>query len=59
MDELWSSGKVDSDDYVDTLREDYVFEGKHYGLPYSRSTPLFYFNSELWEKAGLDGAPTT
>ncbi len=60
MDELWSAVGVDSAGYVDSLREDYAFEGKHYALPYARSTPLFYFNREMWSAAGLpDRGPET
>lgn len=53
LDDLFDSAGVDTSDYVDALLGDYVLEGKHYGLPYSRSTPLFYYNKQLWEKAGL------
>jgi sn-glycerol 3-phosphate transport system substrate-binding protein len=60
MDELWKSGKVDSAGYVDSLREDYEFESQHYALPYARSTPLFYYNQDLWTAAGLpDRGPET
>lgn len=60
MDELWTAVGVDSDAYVDSLREDYVHNGGHYALPYCRSTPLFYYNKELWEAAGLpDRSPET
>ncbi len=44
---------VKADDYVDSLRNDYKFNGKFYALPYARSTPLFYYNKEVWAKAGL------
>ncbi|MBO1030797.1 ABC transporter substrate-binding protein [Tessaracoccus sp. SD287] len=56
LDDLWSSNSIDAGTYVDTLREDYAFEGKHYGMPYARSTTLMYFNSEVLEKAGFDPA---
>lgn len=60
MDELWTQLDVDSEGYVDSLREDYAFEDQHYALPYSRSTPLFYYNKEMWEAAGLpDRGPET
>jgi len=61
LDDLWTEAGIDSDDFVDTLREDYAYDGKHYGMPYSRSTTLMYFNSEVMEKAGLptDRGPET
>lgn len=60
MDELWTAAEVDSEGYVDSLREDYAFEDQHYALPYSRSTPIFYYNQEMWSEAGLpDRGPET
>ena len=60
MDDLWSSVDVDSEGYVDSLREDYAFEDEHYALPYARSTPLFYYNKAMWSAAGLpDRGPET
>lgn len=53
IDDLFSEIDLETTDYVDTLLADYEFNGKHYALPYSCSTPLFYYNKELWEKAGL------
>jgi sn-glycerol 3-phosphate transport system substrate-binding protein len=60
MDDLWSSADVDADGYVDSLREDYLFEGQHFALPYARSTPLFYYSKPMWSAAGLpDRGPQT
>ncbi|MGY1750072.1 ABC transporter substrate-binding protein [Modestobacter sp. SYSU DS0511] len=60
MDDLWESAGVDAAGYVDSLREDYEYEGAHYALPYARSTPLFYYNKEMWAAAGLpDRGPET
>ena len=60
MDDLWESGGVDAEGYVDSLREDYEFEGSHYALPYARSTPLYYYNQAMWAAAGLpDRGPET
>jgi sn-glycerol 3-phosphate transport system substrate-binding protein len=60
LDDLWSAAGVDSRGYVDSLREDYLFDGRHYALPYSRSTPLFYYNKAMWSAAGLpDRGPET
>jgi sn-glycerol 3-phosphate transport system substrate-binding protein len=53
LDELFRQVGLDTTDYVDTLLADYEFNGKHYALPYARSTPLFYYNKAVWERAGL------
>jgi sn-glycerol 3-phosphate transport system substrate-binding protein len=53
LDDLFGEVGVDTTDYVDTLLADYEFDGGHYALPYARSTPLFYYNKAVWERAGL------
>jgi sn-glycerol 3-phosphate transport system substrate-binding protein len=53
LDDLYGQVGVDITDYVDTLQADYEFDGHHYALPYARSTPLFYYDKEVWEQAGL------
>lgn len=61
LNELWGKHGIDTSTYVKTLIEDYKFEDKHYGVPYSRSTPLMYFYTEDLKKAGLptDRGPKT
>jgi len=60
LDDLFGQVELDATDYVDTLLADYRFNGGHYALPYARSTPLFYYNKAVWEKAGLpDRGPHT
>ncbi|MDO5673231.1 MAG: ABC transporter substrate-binding protein [Actinomycetaceae bacterium] len=60
LDEPFKAAGISTDDYVDTLYSDYKLEGSHYALPYSRSTPLFYYNKDVWAKAGLpDRGPET
>ena len=60
LDDLLSEAGVDTSDYVDALYGDYLYDGAHFALPYARSTPLFYYNKELWSKAGLpDRGPET
>ncbi|MDO5534310.1 MAG: ABC transporter substrate-binding protein [Propionibacteriaceae bacterium] len=54
LDDLWTEAGVKPDTFVDTLREDYTFNGKHYGMPFARSTTLMYWNQDVLEKAGLD-----
>lgn len=53
LDSHFSSAGVDLTDYVDSLAADYLFNGKHYALPYARSTQIFYYNKDVWAKAGL------
>lgn len=53
LDELFRQVGVDTSDYVDSLLADYEFDGHHYALPYARSTPLFYYNKAVWQRAGL------
>lgn len=53
LDDLFDKAGVDTADYVDALVGDYVLEGQTYGLPFARSTPLFYYNKQVWEQAGL------
>ena len=60
LDDLLSAAGVKTDDYVDSLYNDYKFKDQHYALPYARSTPLFYYNKDLWKAAGLeDRGPKT
>lgn len=61
LDDIWESEGIDTSTYVDTLLGDYVYDGKHYGVPYSRSTCLMYLNTDLLAKAGLptDRGPET
>ena len=53
LDSHFGAAGVQLGDYVDSLAADYLFDGKHYALPYARSTPLFYYNKDVWAKAGL------
>ncbi|MEE2030991.1 ABC transporter substrate-binding protein [Rhodococcus chondri] len=53
LDQLFTEVGVDTGDYVDSLLADYRYEDRHFALPYARSTPLFYYNKQVWEQAGL------
>ena len=49
------TGMVENpDDYVQSLYTEYARNGGQYGVPFARSTPLFYFNRTALEAAGLD-----
>ncbi len=53
LNDLFAEAGVDTSSYVDSLFGDYELEGKTYGLPFARSTPLFYYNKQIWNRAGL------
>jgi sn-glycerol 3-phosphate transport system substrate-binding protein len=49
------SAMVDTpEDYQESLFVEYQRQGGQFGVPFARSTPLFYFNREAVEAAGLD-----
>ncbi|WP_237224201.1 ABC transporter substrate-binding protein [Rothia nasisuis] len=53
LNDLWEPEGIDTSTYVETLLADYTYDGKNYGVPYSRSTPLMYWYTADLEKAGL------
>ncbi len=60
MEQLATHLEFNTDDFNTTLYNDYEFADSHWAVPYARSTPLFYYNKSVWEKAGLpDRAPRT
>ncbi len=60
LDGHFDAAGVDSNDYVDSLLADYNWNGNYWALPYARSTPLVYYNKEVWAQAGLpDRGPAT
>lgn len=60
LDQLAKHLEFGTEDFNTTLFNDYEFTGSHWAVPYARSTPLFYYNKAVWEKAGLpDRAPKT
>ena len=60
LDDLMAAAEVDTADYQDSLINEGVRQGKHYWVPFARSTPLFYYNKEKWAAAGLpDRGPET
>ncbi|MCA0156912.1 ABC transporter substrate-binding protein [Tsukamurella sp. M9C] len=54
LDDLFGAAGLKPEDYVDSLLADTKFDGKHYAVPFARSTPLFYYNKDVWKKAGLE-----
>lgn len=47
----------DADDYVESLFVEYQRNGGQWAVPFARSTPLFYYNKEAFEAAGVDESP--
>jgi sn-glycerol 3-phosphate transport system substrate-binding protein len=54
LDDLFAGAGLNPGDYVDSLLGDGKFDGKFYTIPFARSTPLFYYNKDVWKKAGLE-----
>lgn len=44
------------EDYVDSLFIEYQRNGGQWALPFARSTPLMYYNTDAFEAAGIDPA---
>ncbi|MCI1642346.1 MAG: ABC transporter substrate-binding protein [Actinomyces sp.] len=60
IDPILKAADADTSTYQETLYNDYLFEGSHYAVPYARSTPIFYYNKDMFKAAGLeDKAPAT
>lgn len=59
VDNLLEEAGIDPGGYVEALYGDYLYEDAHYGVPYARSTPLFYYNADHYEEAGIEAVPET
>lgn len=60
VDDVLEAAEADTTTYQEALYSDYLYEEQHYAVPYARSTPIFYYNKDAYEAAGLpDEAPTT
>ncbi len=47
------STEAKPEDYVQSLYTEYQRAGGQYGIPFARSTPLFYYNADAVEKSGV------
>ncbi len=47
-DKAWMDG------FMDSFMIDATYNGEIYGIPFQRSTPVFYYNKEAFREAGLD-----
>ncbi|MDJ1372731.1 ABC transporter substrate-binding protein [Gulosibacter molinativorax] len=59
VDEVFEANGADTSTYNTTLFDDYLYEGSHYGVPYARSTTIYYYNKDQYAEAGIADAPTT
>jgi sn-glycerol 3-phosphate transport system substrate-binding protein len=61
LDEMAQGGDgVNLRDFISGLLADGYFQNKLYALPFARSTPILYFNRDLFKDVGLpDRAPAT
>ena len=60
IDDLATAAKIDLADYQPVLLDEGLRDGKHYWVPFARSTPLFYYNKDIWAEVGLpDRGPET
>ena len=54
------AGGFDSADYIEGVRNFYAdSEGKMIGMPFNSSTPLLYWNKDVFAEVGVDGPPAT
>lgn len=54
-----AEANVKPSDFVDSFINEGTRSGNVYWIPFARSTPLFYYNKDIFSKAGLDHAPET
>lgn len=59
MNDFIAANNVDTSDYVDSLYIEGVRNDQVFWLPFARSTPLFYYNKEMFAEVGQDKAPET
>lgn len=58
--DLMAVEKVDTTDYADSLINEGTRKGDLWWVPFARSTPLFYYNKDIFAEAGLpDRGPAT
>lgn len=60
LDELMTTAQIDKSDYEDVLINEGVRKGQTFWIPMARSTPLFYYNKDIFAEVGLpDRGPET
>lgn len=58
LDPFMKQSNVDPAGYVDSFFTEGKKNGKSYWLPFARSTPLFYYNADVFDKAGVSPIKT-
>ncbi|MCL4505210.1 MAG: ABC transporter substrate-binding protein [Chloroflexi bacterium] len=60
LNDLAAGAGIDGSDFVPSLWSEGVRKGAQYWIPFARSTPLFYYNVDMFQAAGLpDRGPKT
>lgn len=59
LDEYIAKDQLDTTDYVDSLINEGNRLGHQWWMPWARSTPLFYYNKDVYTEAGLPNGPKT
>ncbi len=60
MDDFIAAEEIDTSDYVESFLTEGQRQGKQWWMSFARSTPLFYYNKQMWAAAGLeDRGPKT
>jgi sn-glycerol 3-phosphate transport system substrate-binding protein len=60
LDELMASEGITREAYSEVLLKEGIRRDSVYWLPFARSTPIFYYNKDMWAAAGLpDRGPET
>lgn len=54
-----AAAKVSASDYVDAFANEGSRNGSFFWVPFARSTPLYYYNKDMFHAAGYDKAPET
>ncbi len=53
LNDLMVGASIKPTDYVDVFYKESERNGQQVWLPFARSTPIFYYNKDAWQKAGL------
>ena len=61
VEDKFESTGYDKSSVMDVISSYYTVEGKQYAMPFNVSTPMLYYNKDVFEAAGLDPEtpPTT
>lgn len=59
LNDFMTAEGTDPADYVDSLINEGNREGVQYWMPFARSTPLFYYNRDMFGEIGVTEAPKT